>query len=456
MRDKVLDWCRREGLLERGDQVVCAVSGGADSVAMLHCLLALQETLGIRLTAAHYNHCLRGAASDEDEAFVRRLCASWGVPLTVGRGDVTARAAATGESMEEAARRLRYGFLLEQPGLVAVAHNADDQVETVLLNLIRGTGLRGLAAMAPRQGRIIRPLLPVTRQEIEAYLAEHSLDHREDGSNEEDDALRNRLRHHVTPLLRQENPNLAGTVGRMTALLRQDETYLREQTQALLKQAAGPEGYDCRVLREAAPVLRRRAIREILQVPKPSMAHVEAAEALLWDLSGSAAVSLPGGMTLRRTYHVLQLQAQELPRGFDPVTLGPGETAELTGAGLTISVEGPVILEKTVDSLSTFALRCDMIEPSPIVCVRPRKQGDQLRLAGGRKSVKRLMIDRKIPAARREVTPVLTDGTEIFAVYGLGADPSRAARPGDRALIIKIWCRGEQCHDQQNGHDGGY
>ena len=448
MRAKVLDWCRREGLLEPDGLVVCAVSGGADSVAMLHCLLSLRDSLGIRVTAAHFNHCLRGADSEEDEAFVRRLCASWEIPLAVGRGDVAARAGEAGESIEEAARRMRYDFLLAQPGLVAVAHNADDQVETVLLNLIRGTGLRGLAAMAPRQGRIIRPLLSVTRQEIEAYLAEQNLPHREDGSNGQDDALRNRLRHHVTPLLRQENPNLASTVGRMTALLRQDEDYLREQTRILLEQAAGPDGYDCRVLREASPVLRRRAIREILEIPKPSMAHVEAVERLLWDLSGTAAVTLPGNLEARRTYGVLRLERNELPRRFAPVLLRPGETASLPEAELTVSVEGPVFLEKTVDSMSTFALKCDMINPNPIICVRPREPGDRLRLPGGCKSVKRLMIDRKIPAARREITPVITDGTAILGVYGLGADPLWVARPGDRALIVKLkWCRGEKSHD---------
>ena len=196
MKDKVLDWCRQELLLQNGDHVVCAVSGGMDSVAMLHCLLSLREVLQITVSAAHYNHCLRGKASDEDEAFVRRLCASRGIPLVSERGDVMARVRETGESVEEAARQMRYDFLLRQEGLIAVAHHADDQVETVLLNLLRGTGLKGLCAMSPRQDRIIRPLLEVTRQEIEAYVLEQGLLFREDGSNKEDDALRNRLRHH--------------------------------------------------------------------------------------------------------------------------------------------------------------------------------------------------------------------------------------------------------------------
>ena len=444
MRDKVLQWCRREGIFQPGEQVVCAVSGGGDSVAMLHCLLALREELGISVSAAHYNHCLRGEASEEDEAFVRRLCASWEVPLAVGRGDAAAQAAAHGQSLEEAARQLRYDFLMAQTGCIATAHHADDQVETVLLNLLRGTGLKGLCAMEPRWERLARPMLQVNREEIEGYLRENRLSFCRDATNDEDDALRNRLRHQVVPLLRRENPNLAETVARMTGLLRQDEAYLEEETAVLLARANLGSGYDCRVLQDAPPVLRRRAIRTLLEIPKPSMAHVEAVEGLLWDLSGSAEAHLSGGWIARREYGCLRLQKQTETPEWTPVSLKPGESASLEAAGLEISVEGPVILEKTTDSLSTFALRCDMMEENPTITVRPRRTGDLLQLPGGHKSLKRLMIDRKIPAARRALLPVLTDGKEIFAVYGLGADVCRAARSGDRALIIKFWLRGEK------------
>lgn len=444
MRDKVLQWCRKERLFQTGDRVVCAVSGGADSVAMLHCLLSLRQELGIGVTAAHYNHCLRGEASDEDEAFVRGLCASWGVPLAVERGDVAAYASETGQSIEEAARRLRYGFLLGQPGLIAVAHNADDQVETVLLNLLRGTGLKGLCAMEPKRDRIVRPLLLVTRDEIEAYLKRHDLLHREDATNGEDDALRNRLRHHVTPLLRQENPNLSDTVARMTDLLRQDEAYLEQQTQALLDAAKRETGYDCQTLREAPAVLRRRAIRRLLDIPKPAKTHVDAAERLLEDLRGSASVDLPGGYVFRREYGLLRLERAEPGAVFAPMTLRPGEQAILPTLDLQISVSEPVILEKNVDCVSTFALKCDMMMSDFTVCVRPRRTGDTLRLSGGEKSVKKRMIDRKIPAARRDSLPVLTDGMHILAVFGLGTDVRWAACPGDRAVIVKIRLRGEK------------
>ena len=444
MRDKVLNWCRQERLLQSGEHVVCAVSGGMDSVAMLHCLLSLRDALQITVSAAHYNHCLRGEASEEDEAFVRRLCASWGVRLITERGDVLARSRETGESVEEAARHMRYDFLLRQKGLVAVAHHGDDQVETVLLNLLRGTGLKGLCAMAPRQDRIIRPLLDVTRQEIKTYMQEQGLPFREDATNGEDDALRNRLRHHVTPLLYQENPNLARTVARMTGLLRQDEAFLEEQTKLLLARAEREDGWDCRVLLEAPQVLRRRAIRCLLTIPKPSMVHVDAVEGLLQDLAGSASVELPGGWVARREYDRLRLEPVQTAVSLPVVELQPGQQRRLGETGMVLSVEGPIILKKTMDSLSTFALKYDMMMENPTIGIRPRRTGDKLRLSDGEKSLKRLMIDRKIPAAKRECLPVITYEEQVLAVYGLGTDVRWAARPGDRALIVTIHIRGEK------------
>ena len=444
MTDKILHHCRREGLFRPGEQVVCALSGGADSVALLHCLLALREDLQITVSAAHYNHCLRGEASDLDEAFVRRLCASLHVPLAVERGDVAACAAEHGRSMEEAARHLRYDFLLRQPGVIAVAHHADDQVETVLLNLLRGTGLKGLCAMSPRQERVVRPLLNVTRQEIRDYLTAHNLTWREDATNAEDDALRNRLRHHVLPLLQAENPNLPATVGRMTALLQADEAYLSCRTEALLRQARQEDGWDCETLRQAPAVLRRRAIRQLLAIPKPAMHHVDAVEGLLENLQGSASVELPDGWLALREYGILRLTHRQEARLWQPVALQPGQRKRILGTEWEIAVSGPVILEKTTDSLSTFALKYDMMEQNPTIVVRPRRTGDSLQCSGGSKSLKRLMIDRKIPAARRDRLPVMTAGEQILAVYGLGTDVRWAARPGDRALIVQLYVRGEK------------
>lgn len=198
-------------LLPQNGGVLCAISGGADSVYLLCRLCELRESLGLRVWAAHYNHCLRGAESDRDEDFVRALCAGLGVEAYFGRGDVAAFARENGLGTEGAARRLRYEFLEQTADAlgadaIATAHTADDNAETMLLNLARGAGLRGLCGIPPRRGRVIRPILGVTREEIDAYLEGQGVAHVEDSSNAGDDYARNRIRHHAVPALRSVNP----------------------------------------------------------------------------------------------------------------------------------------------------------------------------------------------------------------------------------------------------------
>ena len=224
MRDKVRRWCRENAMLSPGQTVVCAVSGGADSVAMLHILCSLREALGVTVSAAHFNHRLRGAESDRDEAFVRKLCDDWGVPLAAASGDAAARARETGESLEEAARNLRYTFFASLGQAVATAHTADDNLETMLLNFLRGTGLTGLGGIPPKRDFLVRPILCCTRQEVLAYLDAHRLPHVEDSTNAADDCVRNRLRHNVLPLLKAENPALAET-----ALRTAQDVYKRQR-----------------------------------------------------------------------------------------------------------------------------------------------------------------------------------------------------------------------------------
>jgi tRNA(Ile)-lysidine synthase len=205
--------------------VLCAVSGGADSVAMLHMLR------GLEVTAAHYNHGLREAA-DEDEAFVRDLCGLWDIPFVSGRGNVP-----KGAGMEAKAREMRYAFLertRKERGLdyIVTGHNADDNAETVLLNLTRGAGLAGLCGIPQRRGKIIRPILRLSRAEILRYLAERDIPHREDESNRDTVHRRNYLRHKVVPALKEISPALTDAVSRMTASLCEDEEYLMAMARA--------------------------------------------------------------------------------------------------------------------------------------------------------------------------------------------------------------------------------
>lgn len=375
----------------RGQTVTCAVSGGCDSVVLLHLLQAQRETLSIDLRAAHFNHGLRKAA-DDDEAFVKALCERLQVPLTVGRGDVLACAEEKKLSTEEAARHLRYAFLMAQEGLIAVAHHADDQVETVLLNLLRGTGLRGLCAMERQSGRLVRPLLQTGRGAIEVYAAAHGLAYCTDETNLEDDALRNRLRHHVVPLLKRENPSLTETVSRMTALLQEDDAILTAQTAALLERARKNGGYDCRVLKDDP--LCRRAVRLLLcDLENPSAAHVEAVCGLIKDLRGTREAALPG-VTAVREYDILYIGKRR------PQAVPEEISVQAEGCG----------------SILWGAYEIAWQEVFGLLTVRTRRTGDAVSLPGGRKTVKKLLIDKKVPKEKREHLPVvLLDGEVVAA-----------------------------------------
>ena len=204
---------REYAMLPAGGHVLCAVSGGADSVCLLHLLKGQAEAADFSLTAAHFDHGLRGEDSRRDAAFVAQLCRDWGVPCVTGSGDVAVEAGRRGAGLEETARDLRYAFLEEaadavDADVIATAHNAGDNVETLLLHLIRGSGLQGLAGIPPRRGRLVRPLLATSRAEITAYLEAHGLPHVEDASNADPAFARNKLRHQVLPLLRDLNPRL--------------------------------------------------------------------------------------------------------------------------------------------------------------------------------------------------------------------------------------------------------
>lgn len=431
-RDKVLRWCLANALFAPGDTVTAALSGGADSVAMTHLLLSLRDELGIRVRAAHYNHHLRGAESDRDEAFCRALCRAWGIALICGGGDVAAEARRTGQSIESAARALRYAFLQSvcEGGKTATAHTADDNLETVLINLTRGTSLRGLCGIPPVRGGIVRPVLCLTRADVERYLANNSLRYMTDSTNLTDDALRNRIRHGIVPRLAAENPLLSEKTLCLTESLRADEVFLRDCAAQLLKQAEQPDGLAVAVLCGAPRPIRLRALRQALEAGgagRLCAAHLDAADTLLCAPEPAASLSLPG-LTIRREYGLLCLGARADAKPFSPFLL-PMPGAHPLSGGNTLVCTGP---------LAFSGQRGLYLALSKPPLVRPRRPGDRLRLSGGTKSVKEWMIDRKIPAALRGAIPILElDGT-IAAVWNVGADPAFRPASGQPCYHLEL------------------
>ena len=404
MLNKLLEFIRRYGLISPGDRVICAVSGGTDSVALLVALYLLRENLGITLEAAHFNHRLRGEESDGDEAFVKALCDRYEIPLHLGSGQIVPGK----KGLEAAAREARYAFLRGLPGKIATAHTADDNAETVLLHLVRGTGLKGLGGIAPVNGRVIRPMLTVTRREVELFSAEYALPHREDSTNATDLFLRNRIRRKVMPLLAQENPSLAETMSTMALGLREDEKYL--------SQMAGEALPAVTELREMHPALRVRALERFLKengVPEPEKRHIALMEQLVFSDKPSARADFPGGVVIARRYDTLEArrEAQPLP---ERVLEGGLELPEL---GLRVTRVPAETIENTPDTFT--------VVPRGKMVIRSRCPGDRILLSGGTKSLKKLFIDRKIPARQRNQIPVVCDEAGILGVYGIGADRNR-------------------------------
>lgn len=407
MLNKLISFIREYDMVQPGDTLVCAVSGGADSVALLFALYLLKDKLGTNLEAAHFNHHLRGAESDRDEAFVREFCDRYDIPLHVGSAQVTA-----GEKgLEAAARDARYAYLRRISGKIVTAHTADDNAETVLMHLIRGTGLKGLGGITPVSGNVIRPMLTVTRDDVEDFLEEWCLHHIEDSSNGSDAFLRNRVRHHVMPLLKKENPKLAENLSQMALRLREDEGYLSEQ--ADFETLPTVES-----LKNMPAALRSRCLERFLKdsgVREPEDAHIALAEDLVFSDRPSARASFPGGITVARQYDVLTVLDNTEP--WEETAL-PRSGQVRFGDFLVTSAPA----EEIVNTPDTFT-----VVPRGQMTLRSRRSGDTIRLSGGSKSLKKLFIDRKIPAACRDRLPVLCDDGGVLGVYSIGVNLDRVA-----------------------------
>ncbi len=404
MLNKLMRFIREYGLIEKGDSITCAVSGGADSVALLFALYLLRDKLGIYLQAAHFNHGLRGAESDRDEDFVRQLCHRYDIELSVGAGNVTPGK----KGLEAAARDARYAFLNTLPGKIATAHTADDNAETVLMHLVRGTGLKGLGGIAPMNGKLIRPMLSVTRRDVLAFLEEYHLDYVTDSSNETDDFLRNRLRHKIMPILKKENPRFSENTSETALRLRQDECVLSE-----LAKATSTEVSQLRQLPEALQFRKYADFLEQSGVPEPEAEHLKLLHKLVMSDNPSAKASFPGGVLICRNYD--KLEKVSLCHRTEPKSLTcPGEVLY---SNFKISCCQAGEIENSSE--------CFSVLPKGQMVVRSREPGDSIRLSAGTTSLKKLFSDKKIPANCRDTIPVIADDEGVIAVGGIGANLDR-------------------------------
>jgi tRNA(Ile)-lysidine synthase len=445
---------RQRQLLTSGDRVAAAVSGGADSVALASLLGHLAPVAGWGLAGLiHVHHGLRPGEADEDEAFVRALAEGLGVPCVVRRIDVPTLMKTTGRSMEASAREARYaayedGARRLEASHVATGHTADDQAETVMLRLLRGSGLRGVSAVRPRRGRYVRPLIDCRRDALRRYLADRGQDFREDSSNRDLAIPRNQLRHSLMPLIDRLWPGGSMALARFAELAAADELFLT----ALASREAGEPGrsatdgvqLDRRRIRPLPPVLMRRVLRDAIERAggRASKADVDALRRLIVGAQ-EGAVDI-GGLRARADADRLSLERP----GVSPHRLGeyrlsvPGSVSlgeTQTTIEASFSTAGHVSHWLTGDPARAVLQRASVTLP---FLVRGRRDGDRLRPLGapGSRKVQDLFVDRKVPRNLRDEVPLVVDATgRIVWVAGMAiADDCRVTSPEAGMVILEM------------------
>ena len=446
----MLRFSDRYGLLPEGAVILTALSGGRDSMALLTALTLGAGDRGWTVLAAHYDHGLRGAESRRDRDFVTAWCRDHGIPLTVGEGDVVGQAKEDRRGIEETARSMRYAFLNETAQAVgadriATAHNAEDNVETVLLHLTRGAGLDGLTGIPPGRGKLVRPILAMSRGDIDAFLSRHSIPWVEDSTNAETVYARNRIRREVLPVLKELNPGLTATLTANLARLRADRDWLNAQAEpvlALVERGRGEVSVPAAALAELPPTVAVRAVKGLLAMLDRytvSAVHLEQILDLAAGNDPGAWVRLPGGLTVRREYDRLVLSLTDAPKPLlSSVTAdGPG-TYPLENGWTVVLTEG-------LSRGRKGPYQCDLLPPSFPLTIRGRRTGDRLALPGRpEKTLKKWYIDEKLPRALRDALPVLTEGETVLAAAGLGPEARYLAPAGSAALQVAfIPCESE-------------
>ena len=431
------EYLQRYDLLPKGGHVLCALSGGRDSVYLLHRLLEWQKEYGFTVSAAHFNHKLRGEESDRDEAFVRELCQAWQVPLYVGAGEVRSFAEERGMGTEEAARELRYAFLertLREIGgdVLATAHHADDLAETMLMNLVRGAGTKGLSGIPPRRGNIVRPILTVSRAEIDRYVETHNLPYVDDSTNAQDDCTRNLLRHQVMPVLAQLNPAFAEHAVDAAMLLRVDEAYLQKQADLFLESNPPEDGIEISKLTALDEAISSRVIRKVWGrgLTKEHVCGIME----LCHGEGLAYLHIPNGIVRRDRERLWTDHDVEIPS--EVVLTGDSGAADF--GQFRIVWKKTALNEEVHNSFNTFLLKYESMKGEVTATVR--RDGDRVKLAGRgcTKKLKHLFQEQQLTQPQRAVTPILRDERGITAIYGFGIAQRCVAEIGDKILMIQV------------------
>jgi len=442
---KVINYIDQYNMFHNGDKVIVALSGGPDSMCLVHILKKLQERYNIKLYAAHVNHCLRGAEADADEEYVRGFCKNANIDFYSKRIDINELARITNTSTETAGREARYAFfneLKEKLGanLIALAHNANDQAETILMRIIRGTGMEGLRGIRPvRDGIYIRPILILTREEIEEYCRINKLNPRIDKSNFEKIYNRNKIRLELIPYLQENfNKDILNTVNRLSEIISKDQDYLEEVAEKKYKEYCSiigeKIGLDQQLINEHEAIVTR-VIRRALKDIKGDLKNIELVHINeimeLFSMGTGKMITLPEGIIAEKVYteiYFYKKKGNNLSNELkDEIIIfdkekfqQPSIVKAIDGMNVKISLR-IVTKDEVVDfSQDPYKKYFDYDKINRYISIRTRQEGDRFTPYGmkGSKKLKDLFIDLKIPKEERNTLPLVCFDKEIAWIVG--------------------------------------
>jgi len=472
LEEKILQTIKKFDMLSFNDRVLLGVSGGPDSVTLLNVLLSLKKRYNLSFFIAHLDHMLRGEESDEDEIFVKKLAQELGLPCEVKSCNLTEITQKEHLTLEEAARKYRYKFYSEsakkfKANKIALGHNADDQVETVLMRFLRGTGLEGLMGIPPVRGKIIRPLIECSREDIEEYCKEKKIKYRLDSSNKKVIYFRNKIRLELLPLLSQGyNKNIKDIMLRLRSIISEVLVYLNQETELLFKEVARQESsetviIDLKKFTSLPLALKRRIIRKSIEVVKGNLYSIsfrhnnEILKLTEYQL-GEKEINLPDNLMVRKSYNKIMIykkrisqgQAERIPIPWEYDILIPGKT-EIKPLGIKVEIKklNSADIKSSLyftrkKSKGEFLEFIDYNKVKLPIKLRNRRSGDKfypLKMKGLKK-VKDFFIDNKIPKSHRDLIPILVDNEDqIIWIIGMRLD-DRAKINSDtkKVLCIKI------------------
>ena len=436
----LLKYSDKYGMLPQGATVIACVSGGADSICLLKILAELRESRGIIVVAAHFNHGLRGEEALRDECFTRDYAEGLGIECFVGRGSVAEYAKARGMGTEEAAREMRYAFfaeVCEKAGAdkIATAHTADDNAETIIMRLARGSGLRGMGGIPPVRGNIIRPMLNITRRQVIEFLRERNVGFVEDSTNELEIYTRNKVRHGVVPVLKEINGRFVEASTAAAALFREDEDFLARTAADFISEHCADGRVEAGRLLALHPAISGRVIRALFGEGL-DRGHVQSVLELCRGGTMAAALSLPY-CTVFREHGYISKDALE-SKSFERFELEIGNSRIISEINMKVSCNLTTVDDIIYKSLSFFLFKTDAVCGK--ITVRPRCEGDKIELVGRgcTKTLKRLFTEKRIPAKKRGLVPVIADEKGVLAVFGVGQDVRAKVSEGETAFEVSF------------------